>query len=915
MEVIDLRVTVVDSGDHTITAGAEVTVGDVVDRLGGSKGQVLSVQRTSQALHRNMLLVDVDLRSGDVIELRSRSSLADMVGGLAPATLRVVAGPATGTAFELTYGTTTVGRVAANDITIVDTGMSRQHATITITRSKVSITDNLSTNGVLINGERATEPAELSSGDQLMMGETVIIIEHRIGHGATVTGDVGSSRNTHSFMLAEPDADADGDDEVEPKRPEFHRRARSLDRYEGSTCELPAPPAKPGRWSLSRSMMEQHELARTAFQSKLKSLSAELAEAQIVEQARRQYEDPSVDEVDRIVAANGPRLWERTPGDFDHLVVRVGRGTVPSRHRIIAPADDDGTDPNIESFIRTFEHLDGLPVTVHLKNGVRLLGPHEPVTDLASSILSQLAGLHSPSDLLIGAMVGAETEAEWQWLKWLPHSRQGIDHLGADLLAATADRTARLCEALTAEIGSRSRRAANRPGNRPTWPSIVVLVEEQSSASAAALTDLITLGPDCDIHLLWVAVGAPRLPEPLGTTVTIVGSDAVQTDGEGAACQATVVAGDESIERVTLEGCDERQRMRLARNLAPIIDRSGRSTSGPGLGPFLFSQLYGDEPSPQRIVDRWSKPSTGLRAAIGKTNHGSLDVDLDADGPQALVVGERGSGKTSLLEAWVASLAATHAPSDLSCYLVASPAERSTEASAQLLSACGSLPHVTGSLADPADASGLLAALGREVARRTELLSLGGIDSMAAMRARGRSDCPARLLIVVDDLLEWADLDRDFASGVIDLAGRAQHLGVYLIASVGAERYPFFDLSPASVQKIRSLTGIKIALRIDDPALATTIAGVDGPSDIDRASPGRGWIKSGSADAVLFQSALVRPAMPGEQALAVEPFELGRGLEPAPLTSHVDDGTAGTPSPLFEAVAKANALFTSASRG
>ncbi len=35
---------------------------------------------------------------------------------------------------------------------------------------------------------------------------------------------------------------------------------------------------------------------------------------------------------------------------------------------------------------------------------------------------AQLVTFHSPDDLLITAVIGPETRADWEWLKWLPHA-------------------------------------------------------------------------------------------------------------------------------------------------------------------------------------------------------------------------------------------------------------------------------------------------------------------------------------------------------------------------------------------------------------------------------------------------------------------------------------------------------------
>ena len=48
-------------------------------------------------------------------------------------------------------------------------------------------------------------------------------------------------------------------------------------------------------------------------------------------------------------------------------------------------------------------------------------------------MICQLAVLHSPSLVLIGAAVSDCNQAHWDWLKWLPHNQhpQANDRLGS----------------------------------------------------------------------------------------------------------------------------------------------------------------------------------------------------------------------------------------------------------------------------------------------------------------------------------------------------------------------------------------------------------------------------------------------------------------------------------------------------
>jgi hypothetical protein len=68
----------------------------------------------------------------------------------------------------------TIGRSKDNDITIDDASVSRHHATIIQTASGIVISDNGSTNGTFVNGNRIHGEKALSTNDILKLGTVLI---------------------------------------------------------------------------------------------------------------------------------------------------------------------------------------------------------------------------------------------------------------------------------------------------------------------------------------------------------------------------------------------------------------------------------------------------------------------------------------------------------------------------------------------------------------------------------------------------------------------------------------------------------------------------------------------------------------------------------------------------------------------
>jgi pSer/pThr/pTyr-binding forkhead associated (FHA) protein len=76
--------------------------------------------------------------------------------------------------FELSAAETLIGRNPGTDITLLDEGISREHAIILYDESEDSyvVEDLQSTNGTQVNGKRVRSVA-LSDGDELRVGRTL----------------------------------------------------------------------------------------------------------------------------------------------------------------------------------------------------------------------------------------------------------------------------------------------------------------------------------------------------------------------------------------------------------------------------------------------------------------------------------------------------------------------------------------------------------------------------------------------------------------------------------------------------------------------------------------------------------------------------------------------------------------------
>ena len=125
------------------------------------------------------------------------------------------------------------------------------------------------------------------------------------------------------------------------------------------------------------------------------------------------------------------QMWDRHTAHPEFLCVRVGIGDADPLTSVVLPelpADEDA-DPVTAAAVRTLtgnrSSIPEMPVLVSLQQirMVTVVGDPSDCRAVARALVCQLAVTHSPT--LLGIAIHRDRDAEWDWLKWLPHIRAG----------------------------------------------------------------------------------------------------------------------------------------------------------------------------------------------------------------------------------------------------------------------------------------------------------------------------------------------------------------------------------------------------------------------------------------------------------------------------------------------------------
>ncbi|MCP2259304.1 DNA segregation ATPase FtsK/SpoIIIE, S-DNA-T family [Streptoalloteichus tenebrarius] len=252
-------------------------------------------------------------------------------------------------------------------------------------------------------------------------------------------------------------------------------------------------------------------------------------------------------------------------------------------------------------------------------------------------------------------------------------------------------------------------------------------------------------------------------------------------------------------------------------------------------------------------------------------------ADLAGAGGNALVLGAPRSGKSTLLRTLVATLALTHTPQEVQCFLL--------DMGGGALGPVAGLPHVSGHAPrrDPERCRRLVAEVTTILEERETLFAEHGIDSITTFRARRAEVAPlvhdqrefGDVFLVVDD---WGTLREEYENleeAITRLALRGLGLGVHVVIS--ANRWMTVR------SQLLDALGTRWELRLGDPS--DSLVSRRAAENVPVGAPGRGLTPEG----LHFLGAL--PRLDSDQ----DPGTLAAGT--ADLVGRITEAWPGRPAP------------------
>ncbi|HEV2346869.1 MAG TPA: FtsK/SpoIIIE domain-containing protein [Actinocrinis sp.] len=903
--VADLAAALGSPGGRLVIDGREVPPGAALTGSGLVMGSQVAVG--ARASHR-AAAPDPGFRRDDDRTATMRANPG--------AVLRIIGGLDAGLSVQLPPGRFRLGRGDEADVRVSCRDVSRLHCEIDVADDgAVTVADLGSSNGTDLNGARLTDPVSIGPDD-------VVCAAGRVAFRVLPAEALGPVQ----YIDPAREAGAGG---TLP----FNRAPRVATPAGAPPVRLPEPPRRtegqPLRISaivaplilavvmvlvlknlafaflaiispliMLGTMLEDRTRGRFSLRRGKREYAARLVEAREQLAARReeqiarlhaQYPDPA--ELCYRASAPGLRLWERRPGAADFLKISAGLAD----QRWEPPVDrgrrgDQELDALLAEAVADAARLTQVPVAVDLAEGgvLGLEGDRAVALAAARAALCQAVAGSGPADVAVALFVDEDRIADWDWTKWLPH---GADpRSGASRLVAVG---AERCEALARNLLSESAAAAagreadlKRSGTSagqgtPGTPVLLAVVDGATllEGRPCSLRDVLggAAGPVAGIVL------TGRLPALCTEVLTVT------PDGAGALRR---VATGERIDEVLVAGMTRHGARGLARALARFEDPELKA-EGAGLpdrvGLLPLLELAG--PLDAAVAARWHATVRTLRvrAVLGVAEREVFEVDLDDDGPHALIAGTTGSGKSELLRTLIASTAVGADPEHLTFALV-------DYKGGGALDECARLPHVVGLVTDLDEQLGerALRCLEAELRYREHALRGVGLSHVREYQRLRDTQRPElepmpRLVVVIDEFATLVKALPEFVDALVSIAQRGRSLGMHLVM---ATQRPSGAVSDA----IKNNVKLRLALRLESTADSQDVIDSPAAAFIGSRQWGRGFYRVSANEVLPVQTALSTGVTPAEAAaggVTLLPFRLTSGDRAGSASADGATPTAG----------------------
>lgn len=564
------------------------------------------------------------------------------------------------------------------------------------------------------------------------------------------------------------------------------------------------------------------------------------------EQETYAYNYPSIQMIEQMIGEYSSRIYERSNMDADFLTLSVGHYVdVPAfkiEDKINALSIHENVYANTVKDIKAQYGKMDIPQVIDLKNAnLGIVGEKSIIHEQMKLYFSQIAFMQSYHDVQFIVLFNEADKEEFQWLKWLPHSRlQGLNVFGLIDSDKVRDQVLGSVQQIVKE---RKQRLEEEKKITRFTPHYIFWIDEPKLIMDHSIMEYLNgnLWEELGFTLIYTSHLRANLPENIGTVLLLDNSE-----------EGTLLLNEKELcdRRLRLYHADNVDFDTMARNLGVLEHVQGVSSHIPE--QISFFQMYGiQKPEELNAETRWESNNSSKTLAVplgarAEDDYVELNLHEKAHGPHGLVAGTTGSGKSEIVQSYILSLAVNFHPHEVGFLLI----DYKGGGMANLFK---KLPHLLGTITnlDGSESMRALASIQAELRRREAVFGQYGVNHINGytdLVKKGIAKEPIPHLFIISD--EFAELKKeqpDFMKELVSTARVGRSLGVHLILATQ---------KPSGVvdDQIWSNSKFKLCLKVQNEADSKEVLHTPDAANITQA--GRAYLQVGNNEIYeLFQSA------------------------------------------------------------
>lgn len=559
-----------------------------------------------------------------------------------------------------------------------------------------------------------------------------------------------------------------------------------------------------------------------------------------------EYNNPSIEAIERMVNDYSSRIYERNAGDDDFLSVCVGGRKERTSFSVKVAENElemekDELEVEAKTIRDTFLYIEHKPVTIDLKKAhLGLVGEKEVIHEQLKLIVAQIAFFQSYHDVQVINIFREKYNDDFKWMNWYPHLKiKAFNVLGSINSEKMRDQ---VLGSMYQILKDRKLKTEEKSKEHKFLPHYLFIIDEPKLVMDHPIMEYLDKeGGNLGFSIIYTTHLQANLPENIGTILLLNHSE-----------QGTLLLNNKVMvnQELDLAGVGNVRLEKMARNLSVLTHEQGIVSSIPE--SITFFEMYQIEhPRQLDIPARWKKNEShktlavplGVRAA---EDYVYLNLHEKAHGPHGLVAGTTGSGKSEIVQSYILSLAVNYHPYEVGFLLI----DYKGGGMAGLFK---NLPHLLGTITnlDGSESMRAMASIKSELARRQRIFgenNVNHINGYNQLFKLGEVQEPIPHLFLISD--EFAELKKeqpDFMTELVSAARIGRSLGIHLILATQ---------KPAGVvnDQIWTNSKFKLALKVQDEADSREMLKTPDAAFITQ--PGRAYLQVGNNEIYeLFQSA------------------------------------------------------------